>query len=161
MENDGIGITAPRRLARMRVARGDLENCLLAFTAGSGIFEPWLEVVVENAQTGENLYEVVQGFMKDAPCRVLRVTAERAVAEAALVLANDEAEREADDLLANPPGVFARRLDQLPDLTPEDRDALETAFAQLHEMLIDSERGTDPIPAAAAMPLAAPVGIVV
>ncbi len=57
-----------------------------------------------------------------------------------LTLESDEAEEEADDLLADPGGVFGRRLDQLEDLEPGDRAALETAFAELHGMLLENER---------------------
>lgn len=146
VENCGIGVSAPRRLARLRVARAELESSLLAFAAATdaecaGMMPPWLEVVVENAQTGENLYEVAQAVMKDHPCRVLRVTAEPAGGGGVgLSLESDEAEEEADDLLADPGGVFGRRLDQLEDLEPGDRAALETAFTELHGMLLENER---------------------
>ena len=149
VENARISITAPRQIARLRVTRADLESCLLGFQPAPGPLAPWLEIAVENPHTGENLYDVVQGIVKDHPCRVLSVSAAGDLAGIGLTLGSDEADSEADGLLAKPEHVFARRLDQLTDLLDDDRANLETAFRELYGMVLDDARGEVPAPAAA------------
>ncbi len=136
VENARVSLTAPRQLARLRVPRADLESCLLAFQPAPGPLPPWLEIVVENPLTGEDLYAVVQAVARDHPCRVLSVTPAEAGGSIGLTLDSEAAEREAEDLLADPKNVFARRLDQETDLAPADRDALETAFGELYGMVL-------------------------
>lgn len=154
VENARISVPAPRQIARLRVARADLESCLLSFQPAAGPLPPWLEIVVENPPPGENLYEVVQGIAKDHPCRVLKVTAAHGAGVLALGLRPEEGEVEAGDILSDPPRVFARQLDGLPDLPAADREALEMAFAELHGLVLDDERGG--LPAAVAAPAPAP-----
>lgn len=144
VENSGVGITAPRQLARLRVPRADLESCLLAFQPAPGTLAPWLEIVVENPHTGEDLYAVVQAIAKDHPCRVLSVAPADVSGSLGLSLDGDTSEQEADDLLADPKNVFARRLDQETDLLPGDRESLETAFGELYGMVLDEEREAAP-----------------
>ena len=137
--NEAIPVPQPRSLVVLRVPQSDLESRLLAFTPPPSELPPWVEVVVENASFGVDLYKTVQDLVEGRPYHVVKVTAERAGDKAALGLEDDSPEEEAENLLSDPKAVFRRRLDQESDLDEAARAALETIFAELYDRHLEGE----------------------
>lgn len=138
VHSEGIPVPQPRELVRLRVRQTELEAALKAFEPPVSEFPAWVEVVVEEAAPGIDLFQAVQKLVEDRPFQVIKVTAERAGDRPSLELGEAEALAEAENLLGDPKAVFERRLDQEPELDASSRTALETAFAELYNRYLES-----------------------
>jgi len=142
--NESALVPQARRLVQLRIAHAELHLRLAAFAPPQSELEPWVEVTVEDAPTGEDLFKAVQDAVAGKPLRVVRVLARRSGDGAALTLSADACDSEADALLSDPAGVFRRRLEQEP-LEEAEREGLAAAFAELFATLEDRRRtGDDP-----------------
>jgi exonuclease SbcD len=126
-----VPIPSFRRLVQLRLPEADLEPGLRQFEPPASELPPWVEVIVEETTGTIDVYEAVQKAVAGRPFQVVKVTALRTGEKAALELDDASAREEAENLLADPKAVFLRRLDREPNLQPEDRAELETAFARL------------------------------
>ena len=136
--NQPIPVPQARRLVQLRVAARELEAQLREFTPPPSPLPPWVEVVVEGAARGEDLFQTVQQHVEGRPFVVVKVTAETAGEVAALTLDESAADTELDNLLSDPKAVFRLRLDCEPELEEADRAALETAFAELYDRHLET-----------------------
>ena len=137
--NEGIPVPQARKLVQLRVAETELELQLAAFLPPECDLTPWVEVVITNATGVSDLYKTVQDAVAGKAFRVVRVMVERAGRDGALTLATDAAEDDEGALLADPDGVFRRRL-ELESMEETDREVLIAAFTELRGMLEDRQR---------------------
>ena len=137
--NQGIPIPQARRLIQLRIPQEELEQTLREFAPPPSELTPWVEVVIERADRSTDLYKTVQEIAEGRPFQVLKVSPEREGEQVRLGLDDETAKEFAENLLADPKGVFRRRLDLEPDMDAETRSTLETAFAQLYERHLEEE----------------------
>lgn len=123
-----------RKLSQIRTNRADLERTLDEFQPESSDLITWVEVVVEDAGTGENLNEVVQELVEDRDFEVLKVLRGGATPLQGMSAEELSDEEGIDTLLDDPSQVFQQRLNEEMGLTDEERQELEVAFAQLLEI---------------------------
>lgn len=135
--SEAIPVPQARRLVSVRVPQTGLEAALAAFVPPPSELPAWVEVVIEGASPGIDLYQTVQKAVEGRPFQVIKVTAERTADRPSLALGAQAALAEAENLLSDPKGVFQRRLEQEPDLDAPGRAALETAFAQLYDRYLE------------------------
>lgn len=135
--NQSIPVPQARPLIRLQIPQAELATRLREFTPPSSDLSAWVEVVVKGVTGAVDLYKTVQEAVEGRPFQVVKVTAERALENAALGLDEAAQEEDAENLLADPKAVFRRRLDQEPEMEAAERAALETAFAQLYERCLE------------------------
>jgi exonuclease SbcD len=134
----GVAIPLARRLVQVRTRRAGLELELAGLTAEVGELPTWVEVLVEDSISGENVLEQVRELTAEQDYEVVRVVCERllAVDGARVVEGADGSE---EDLLGDPIKVFELRLEREIGLEDEERAALELAFREVFECMEQEE----------------------
>ena len=136
-----LPVPPARHLVALRIPYAELDANLRAFVPPASALLPWVEVVIEDAPAGEDLYKRVRDAVEGQPFEVVCVRVERAGGIAALGL-DDGADVEGmESLLADPKKVFERRLEQEPALADDERLVLTTAFSELCGVLADRQAG--------------------
>ncbi len=138
--NHRVLLPLPRRLIQWRLRRDELKLYLQEKTPPKSPLTPWVEVVVEDPRSGENLYEHVRELATGRPYEIVRVIGKRTRDSASFVLGEFRDQTEADDLLADPSRIFECRLREDTG-TEEDKVALRAAFAELLELHQEREGG--------------------
>lgn len=129
----GIPVPMQRRLIQWELRRDELELHLRGLPLPESPLRPWVEVIVTDPKPGENIFEIVRELAEGRPYDVIRVGRPPVELTATLVLAENAADEEADNLLGDPQRVFSLCLKKETTLTEEDVEALEAAFAELLE----------------------------
>jgi exonuclease SbcD len=126
----GIAIPLARRLVQLRTKRADLETTLSKEIEGGGELRTWVEVLVEDSVTGENVLELVRQIAEGKDFDVVRVVCER-LRNLDGVRAGDADDGSEEDLLSDPVKVFGLRLDQEDGFEDAEREALALAFREI------------------------------
>lgn len=129
VQNTGAALPALRELVQLKIKHEELEKALVEFTPPATELEPWIEITVDGATSGQTIVETVNTLMEGKRCKVLRVIATQMAND--LALKADESDTAPDEILNNPDAVFARRLELQTELSDDQRAALTTAFAEL------------------------------
>jgi DNA repair protein SbcD/Mre11 len=134
-----LDIPLSRQLLRLELKRQDFEGKLHGVTLAETDLPAWVEVVVEDAVAGENLYERAQEIAQGKNFEVIRVIGNRnTVGPGHPAPLNPEG---VANILAEPMDVFEYRLKQEPGLTDAEREGLRTAFRELLELHAEEKRG--------------------
>ena len=132
LEQRGIKIPLSRRLVQLRTERADLESSLSGLKPAGGALRTWVEVLVEDSISGENVSELVREIAEGQDFDVVRVVCER-LRNLDGVGARDANGGGEEDLLDDPGKVFGLRLDQEDGLQAEEKEALELAFREIFD----------------------------
>jgi len=125
----GIEIPLARRLVQLRAKRADLEKVMAAPIGAGGELRTWVEVLVEDPLSGENLLERVRELAEGKDFDVVRIVCETGVTLSGVSEA--EAAVAEEDLMGDPLKVFGLRLDREPGLEAGEREELEMAFQEI------------------------------
>ncbi len=132
-------IPIARSLFQLRVDREDLESTLYKLELPSSALPPWIELIVDGHDGTGNLFEEIQNHTKNCSFEVVRVMTPNSSKTNGL---SEEALNESDfpDLLNDPIQVFTYRLENEEELNEEDRKHLCTAFKELYDSVLESEK---------------------
>lgn len=125
----GIEVPLARRLIQLKAKRADLESAMSKPIGAGGELRTWIEVLVEDPLSGENLLERVKGLAEGKDFDVVRVVCESGTARSGV--GDDESAGAVEDLMGDPLKVFALRLDREPGLEAGEREELELAFLEI------------------------------
>lgn len=126
-----IPVPVFRRLAQIRTSWGDLSQAISKFSPDSGELKTWVEVVVKDASSSEDINETVQSLVAELDFMVLKVMRERATPLQGMRIGDDSDDEAIETVLDNPVRVFEHRLDEEANLDDERKRELKIAFAQL------------------------------
>ena len=129
--NQSVPIPQARRLIQLKVPFGELEARLGELSLPECELQAWLEIAVQDAPLGEDVYKIVQDAVAGKPFQVVCVRLERSGGIAALELEDAMGDDEMESILADPRRVFQRRLEQEPAFDETERATLATAFDEL------------------------------
>jgi len=152
-----LPVPQPRALVRLKAARGELKTLLRGYEPphvgpsdpdNPGDLPAWVELTVSGAANGSELlgevHELLRTLETEKPGRfqIVRVLTERPESAPRLECGDRAGEDAAETLLSEPAAVFRRRLEQEPEesLPQAGRDAVQTAFAELHDLLEERKR---------------------
>ena len=129
----GLQIPRFRELKQITTTTQSLEKDLKAFKPGTDGLRPWVEVVVEDATLQDDLNDQVRALTEKSSYDVLKVIRGKKQTQVGPVLEGNEDFDAAEDILADPRGIFERLLERHDQLTSKEKDLLRTSFATLHE----------------------------
>lgn len=129
-----IPVPVFRRLAQIRTSWGDLSQAIGDFSPDRGELKTWVEVVVKDASSSEDINETVQSLAAELDFRVLKVMKESTTPLRGMHIGDDSDDEAIETVLDNPVRVFEHRLDEEADLDDERRRELKIAFAQLLDL---------------------------
>ncbi|TVQ98133.1 MAG: exonuclease subunit SbcD [Spirochaetaceae bacterium] len=124
---------ATRRLVQLRTAAGRIEETLAAFDPNTAELPTWVEVIVSEASTVDDLSARVTEAAAGLPFEVVRVVrADRLVPDAAERDTSGLSDAEViESLTDDPRRVFEELLTRETSLEPARAESLRTAFARL------------------------------
>lgn len=126
----GIEVPVARRLIQLKVKRSELEESMLIPIYSAGDLRSWVEVLVEDAVSGENLLERVGELAEGKDFDVVRVVCD--AARSVRGVREGEAGPDAEEnLMGDPIKVFALRLDREPGLEAGERADLQLVFREV------------------------------
>ncbi len=129
--NQSISVPQARKLVQLKVPYAELEARLQGLSVPECEMESWLEIAIQDAPPGEDLYRTVRNAVAGRPFQVICVKLERSGGIAALGLDDATGDDEMESILSDPRRVFERRLEQEPALDEAERTTLATAFDEL------------------------------
>ncbi len=130
--NYGLRVPSARRLIQWHLRRDELELYLTQKRPPKSALTPWVEVLVTDPISGENLYEIVRDYAADRPYEVVKVIGRYAQKNVeGTMLGQLQDDSAADTLLREPKRVFENRLLQEESLTEDEQSALRLAFDEL------------------------------
>lgn len=129
-----LPIPAFRQFAQITTRPDKFSEDLARFTPNPGALSAWVEVIVEDPVTGENLFELAQKQAAGRNFEVVRVVAKRSRELTGATLGEADPVNNLDEILSNPRQVFEMRLEREPGLQDEDKKALRLAFTELCEI---------------------------
>ena len=130
-----IPVPVFRRLAQIRTSWGELSQAISNFNPDSGVLKTWVEVVVKDASSSEDINQTVQSLAAELDFVVLKVLRESATPLRGMHIGDDWNDEAIETILDNPVRVFEHRLNEEANLDDERKRELKTAFAQLLNLL--------------------------
>ena len=132
-QHHGLPIPVQRRLAQIRTTNAELEKAIEEFDPVPGALRTWVEVVIEDVSTEQDLYERVCRLADDRDFDVLKVLRAKAIPVVGMDAAEATDDEAFDSLLNDPASVFDHLLEEH-QLDDEAIQNLRAAFAELVEL---------------------------
>lgn len=134
VRHEGVEIPRFRSLEQLRCTLDEVDGRLRSHEPPTSELRAWVEVQVTDASVAGDLNERVRLAAEGRPFEVLKVMREGGAAAPGGAAADPGFDETADGLLDRPDDVFARLLEQRPDVVPERRERLTEAFSKLREL---------------------------
>ncbi len=128
-----IPVPVFRRLAQIRTTWDGLPEAIGNFDPVTGELQTWVEVVIQDAGTGEDINETVQRLVENREFDVLKVMREVTISRVGMSVGSDSADEAIERILESPAQVFEHRLGEEPQFNEELKQELRIAFAWLLE----------------------------
>ena len=129
-----IPVPVFRRLVQIRTSWDDLPETMRNFVPEAAELKPWVEVLVEDAGSGEDINETVQNLAAEREFDVLKVVRENSILHPGMHIEDDSDDQAIERILEDPKQVFEYRLDEEPAMNEERKQELKVVFAQLLDL---------------------------
>lgn len=139
-QNYGVETPTPRKLFRLSTTQRDLEETLNTFQPEPSALKHWVELTITTDDSIDNLNEFIEKLTINKPYVVIQKKIERSSAYENLRATECINIHSLGDLLGNPHEVFLQRLNQISTIDAEEREALITAFAELYDLVLETQR---------------------
>lgn len=140
IKNYAYEIPQSRQLFQLKTTYNELENTLNAFQPTPSELIHWVELIIDTNQSTGHLHETIDKLTVGKPYKVIKTLIENTSTYYGLKTNDSLNEHSLGDLLGNPREVFAQRLDQEVIMAADERENLIVAFAELYELVLESQR---------------------
>jgi DNA repair protein SbcD/Mre11 len=140
INNCSCEIPLSRQLFQLKTSYNGLESTLNNFQPEPSTFTHWIELIIETDESTGNLHETIDRLTVGKPYKVIKTSIENMLTYDGLRINDSLNENSLGDLLGNPREVFIQRLDQAAIIDVEERESLVTAFAELYDLILESQR---------------------
>lgn len=139
-KNYACEIPLPRQLIQLKTSYNDLESTLNNFQPETSTFVHWVELIIETDDSTGNLHEIIHRLTVGKSYKVIKISIENTPSCNGLKLHTSVNEHSLGDLLGDPRHVFAQRLDQAIISDDAERESLVIAFAEVYDLVLESQR---------------------
>lgn len=144
ISNSAIEIPQARKLFQLVTTSQEMENTLSEFKPEPSNYIHWVELIIKTDDYSGDLRDKIDKLTVDKPFKVIKIITESATSSNGLRISEIINEASLGELLGDPIEVFTKRLDQASIDNVDEREPLLTAFAELYDLVVESQRSCFP-----------------
>jgi exonuclease SbcD len=138
--NYALEVPVARRLFQINTCQKELEATLNDFQPTPSELLHWVELIITDDDSASNIQETIERITAGKSFKVIKTIIENNSPSDGLRAHECSSRHSLEDLLGNPQEVFIQRLDQEKTLNTEERESLLTAFQELYDLVLETQR---------------------